>query len=312
LILASAAGCATLARRAPAPAQAPPPAATPPAPLPNLANAPPLAITAPPKPGARPPGDIQQVAFPAPTPPPAAEPAPPSEPVSDVEAARRLQREAAAAYARQPSYIARLRRREWAHGRPKSEETLIFKFREQPFSVHFKWLGDEGQGREVLYVRGQYDNKLHVLTAANDIPFTPAGRRMALALDSFLVRTASKYPITDAGIGRNIQRIGQFLDRVERGEPGTGVKYVGPTRRPEYPVPLEAFECRLPVGYAPEVPQGGKRLLCFDPATKFPVVSLTWDHAGQEVDFACFDRFQLDVRLDDDDFNPDKLWATKP
>ena len=71
---------------------------------------------------------------------------------------------AATAYARQPSYIARLKRREWANGKPKPEETLIFKFRERPYSVGFKWLSDEGKGRHVVYVRGQGDDKLHVLT----------------------------------------------------------------------------------------------------------------------------------------------------
>ena len=64
---------------------------------------------------------------------------------SDADAPRRIHREAAAAYARQPFYIARLKRREWANGRPRPEETLIFKFREDPWSVHFKWLGQEGQ-----------------------------------------------------------------------------------------------------------------------------------------------------------------------
>jgi len=33
------------------------------------------------------------------------------------------------------------------NGRPRPEETLIFKFREDPWSVHFKWLGQEDQGR---------------------------------------------------------------------------------------------------------------------------------------------------------------------
>ena len=47
-------------------------------------------------------------------------------------------------------------------------------------------------------------------------------------------------------------------------------------------------------------------------ATKFPVVSVTYDTAGQEVDYFCFDRFQLDVRLDDDDFAAEKLWAPLP
>jgi hypothetical protein len=74
-------------------------------------------------------------------------------------------------------------------------------------------------------------------------------------------------------------------------------------------VPLEGVECQFPAGREPEIPDGGRRLVYFDPATHFPVVSLTYDMSGHEVDFYCFDRFQLDVKLDDDDFNPEKLWT---
>jgi hypothetical protein len=221
---------------------------------------------------------------------------------------RRLHRDATAAYAKLPCYIARLRRREVVAGRAKPEEVLIFKFRERPYSVHFKWLGEEGQGREVVFVRGQNDSKLHILTAANDIPFTPAGRRLALAPDSLMVKAASKYPITEAGIGNMIVRFGRMLDAVAAGGSGISARYLGQVQRPEYPVPLEGVECTFPADREPEIPGGGRRLVFFDPATHFPVLSLTYDTAGHEVDFYCFDRFQLDVHLDDDDFNPDKLW----
>jgi hypothetical protein len=221
---------------------------------------------------------------------------------------RRLHRDAVAAYSRLPSYIARLRRREAVAGRPKPEEVLIFKFRERPYSIHFKWLGDEGQGREVVYVAGQGDNKLHILTAANDIPFTPGGRRLALAPDSLMVKAASKYPITEAGIGKLVDRYGRMLNDIAAGASGLSAKYLGPVPRPEYAAPLEGVECFFPANYEPKIPEGGRRIIYFDPATRFPVMALTYDTAGREVDFYCYDRFQLDVKLDDDDFNPEKLW----
>jgi len=290
LMLFSVAGCATLGKREQTPASPPLPARTEPVkptPMPQPADMSP----------------IRPVGYQLPETPDAK---------SDADAPRRLHREAAAAYARQPFYIARLKRREWANGRPRPEETLIFKFREDPWSVHFKWLGQEGQGREVLYVRGQHGDKLHILTAANDVPFTPGGRHLALALDSVLVRSSSRYPITEAGIGRLIERYGRLLDAVDRKESGAAAKYLGAAQRPEYANPLEGVECQLPANFAPEVAQGGKRLVYFDPTTKFPVVTATYDLGGQEVDYACFDRLQLGVRLDDDDFNPDKLWDKKP
>ena len=97
------------------------------------------------------------------------------------------------------------------NGRPRPEETLIFKFREDPWSVHFKWLGNEGKGREVIYVANK-DDKLHILTAAGDIPLTPPGRRLDLSRDNILVKAASKYPITEAGVCTAIVRFGRQID----------------------------------------------------------------------------------------------------
>jgi hypothetical protein len=301
-LLLLAAGCTGVARRAPVPGQitgritpANPGSVTPPAPLPNV---PALAITAPQAAA----GDVRPVSGQAPV---ADAPGSPGE----SDPLRRLHHDAAAAYAKLPCYMARLRRREVVQGRAKPEEVLIFKFRERPYSVHFKWLGDEGQGREVVFVRGQGDDKLHILTAANDIPFAAAGKRLALAPDSLMVKAASKYPITEAGIGNMINRFGRMLDTMRAGGSGISAKFLGPVQRPEYPGTLEGVECTFPADREPEIPSGGRRLVFFDPATHFPVLSLTYDTAGREVDFYCFDRFQLDVKLDDDDFNPDKLWA---
>jgi len=40
------------------------------------------------------------------------------------------------------SYIARLTRREQVNGKKQPEEIILFKFRQQPWSVYFKWLGE--------------------------------------------------------------------------------------------------------------------------------------------------------------------------
>src|SRR5262249_11864477 len=83
---------------------------------------------------------------------------------------RALHREAAERYAGMDSYIARVRRREQLNGKDRPEELLIFKFRKQPWSVYFKFLGPEGQGRKVIYVKGQHGNLIHTLLAAGDVP----------------------------------------------------------------------------------------------------------------------------------------------
>jgi hypothetical protein len=222
-----------------------------------------------------------------------------------------MEREAAERYAGIDSYIARMRRREMINGKARPEEVTLFKFRKEPWSVYFKFLGEAGKGREVVFVRGQHGNEIHTLLAAGDIPLVPAGRRMALSPDSILVRNASRHSVTEAGIGQIIERCEKLLDAAERGDTAVGaLRYVGPVKRPEYPHLLEAAEHDIPAGREPGLPRGGKRIIMFDPSNRLPVLVITHDDTEQEVEYYCYDRIEFPVRLDDDDFNPDKLWPT--
>src|SRR5947209_17624024 len=101
------AGCAPLARQ---PSSRVSPPANPPA---SLTSSPTLAITTPPAAN----GEIRQAAGQSPAVPTSITPS--EDPI------RRLQREAVAAYAKVPCYIARLRRREVVGGRMKPEEVLV-------------------------------------------------------------------------------------------------------------------------------------------------------------------------------------------
>lgn len=238
---------------------------------------------------------------------PAAAPAPPVDHKSALQA---LVRAATERYATIDSYIARLRRREQINGKDQPEELILFKFRKQPWSVHMKWIGVEARGREVLCVKGQHGSQLHTRLAAGDVPLMPAGKRMAFAPDSALVRSSSRHPISKAGIGNLIERFGLVVAAWERGDtsPGT-LTYHGLTRRPEFAQPCATVELVLPPGRDATLPQGGRRWYFFDPVTRFPSLLITLDHAGRAVEYYCYDRFELGVRLDDHDFNPDGLWG---
>jgi hypothetical protein len=218
--------------------------------------------------------------------------------------------QAAERYAGIDSYIARLTRREQVGGKNQPEEVLLFKFRKEPWSVYFKWLGKTGEGREVVYVKNQYENKLHTLLAAGDHPLMGAGKRMALAIDSIFVRNASRHPITEAGFGASIERLGRLLDAGEHGDKRGGTLTVlGAQNRPEFAKPAWVLEHVLPPGQDPSLPRGGRRLYAFDPESKLPLLVTAVDERGQEVEYYSYDRLQYPVKLDNDDFNPDKLWA---
>jgi len=171
--------------RAAAPAQ--PPAFPPP---PGDAKGPDL----PPDPGTK-----QERITPVAAPPAASTPLEPAvfrpeQAVNDPEARiRELQRLAAEHYAAVDSYIVRLRRREQVGGKDNPEELLLCRFRKQPFSVYFKWIGKEGNGREVVYVQGRHDDKIHTRMAAGDMLLMPAG-------SAWLCRRTTRSSVPPVGI----------------------------------------------------------------------------------------------------------------
>jgi hypothetical protein len=240
-----------------------------------------------------------------------AAPAPESKPASGAPmTAKQLVADAQKEYAGIDSYIVRLTRREVVGTKQSPEEVMAFKFRKQPWSVYFKWLSKEGLGREVILVRGKYEGKLHTLLAAGDVPFIPAGRRMALDPENILVRNATRHPVTNAGIGAGIDRLALVLSATERGDNKQGVlQLVGPVERAEFDRPAYGLEHVLPAGLDPSLPKGGRRLYFFHPENRLPTLIVAKDERGREVEYYFHDRLLPNVKLDDDDFDPDRLWA---
>ena len=208
------------------------------------------------------------------------------------------------------SYIVRLVRREVINGKKKPEELMLMKYRRAPLSIYFKWLEGEGVGREVVYVENQYENKIHSLLAAGDIPFMPGGKRMAMAPDSIFVKNASRHTIQDAGFVPLITALGKAIDAQSRRDSRFGtVKYHPAQVRKDIPVPTEALEHFIPAGLESDLPKGGRRFVSFDPETYLPMLIVTYDERNEEVEYYRYDRFQNPVHLDNKDFNPDILWA---
>jgi len=278
------------------------------APRPNLA--PPAQPALPPVPGA------PAAVTPASAEPESAAPAAGADAATKPPSLRELQQQAARWYAGVDSYIVRMTRREVVAGVAKPEEVLLFKFRKEPWSIHFKWVGKVGQGREVLYVKGQYDNKITTRLAAGDVPLMPAGMKMSLDVNSPMVRSASRHAITDAGLGACIDRLGGWLDANERGDKSHGVLTdLGLQKRPEpdfHDQPVRAVQLTIPPGAEAELPNGGRRLYFFDPDKHLPMLITTYDDKNQEVEYYHYDRLLAPAGLDADDFNPDKLWTAPP
>lgn len=232
--------------------------------------------------------------------------------VSPAERIHEIARCTADRYQGIDSYIARMRRRERIGSKEKPEELMLVKFRKSPWSIYFKWLGQEGHGREVIFVEGKYENKMQTLLAAGDMPLMPAGKRFAIQPDSPFVKNSSRHTIREAGIGSLVQKFVELVGMTERGDFRFGtLKYIGMIRRPEFEQPVEAIEQNVPPGGDPTLPKGGRRLWVFDPSQCLPVLVMLRDDANQEVEYYCYDRIQYPVRLDDRDFDPDALWGKR-
>jgi len=224
----------------------------------------------------------------------------------------RLHRLAAEEYARMDSYIVRLTRREQVNGKDQPKEVIRFSFRKEPWSVHMVWLEGESKGREVVYVKGRYENKLHTRLGPNDgnLVMRP-GSRVALALDSPLVRNSSRRNITEAGIGAIIDRFGKLIEANAKGDKRWGtLTYLGPQKREEFDAPVEVAEQVVPAGADKDLPRGGRRLWMFDAAKNhLPALVVTTDDRGHEVEYYLHDRYIYPAQLDDKDFDPDALWG---
>lgn len=205
------------------------------------------------------------------------------------------------------NYMVRMRRRELVDGK-NPDEIILMKYRRTPLSIHLKWLGPESQGREIVYVTGQHDNKIHLRTGKGDL--FGSGRRLSFAPDSPLVRSKSHYPVTEVGLGAATQRFASLLAAVDRRQTNAGsVRYLGLVQRPEFNEQVEGVEQIIPAGLEPFLPRGGLRRYYFDAAMGVPSLIITFDPNGQEVEYYHFDRLQVSVNLDDEDFDPDKLWG---
>jgi hypothetical protein len=241
---------------------------------------------------------------------------PPQAPAATVnpqDQLRQLARQAAECYASLSCYQARLIRQEEVNGTDKPREEMLFKFRKQPFSVYFKWIGTVGQGREVVYVNGQHEGKIHTLLADGDMLGMRGGGRFAVAPDSMLVRNKTRHPITEAGIGSLVDHFGHLVDAAGQGDPRANVlTYLGPQSRPEFSTPLEAVQQRVAPGAESQLPHGGRRWWFFAADNHLPVLVIAHDEKDHQVEYYCYDALQVPpAPFTDDDFNPDRLWPKR-
>jgi hypothetical protein len=233
---------------------------------------------------------------------------------SNLDAVRRLARLGAEKFHTMDGFECRLTRRETVGNKPMPQEELQYKFRREPYSLHIKWVGLEGQGRELVYVAGKYEGKVHILTGKAEGLVVPSGMRVTRQPTDKEVRGKSRHDIREGGMNMAVEWFGKVAALMEK-DPGQArrMKYLGVVKgRPERPSGLEGVEETVPPGWEPLLPKGGKRTTYFDPdpaspSFGLPILVVAFNEAGREVEYYFFDQLRP-FKATDADFDPDRLW----
>jgi hypothetical protein len=236
-------------------------------------------------------------------------------PESNLDAVKRLHKRAIDRFNKMEGFESRLTRRETVGNKPMPEEVLQYKVRREPYSLHIKWIGNEAQGRELVYVSGKYDGKVQILTGkgeGNLIP-VPSGMRVSRLPTDKDVTSKSRFDLREGGMRMSLEWFGRVVAIMERdSDQSNRMRFLGITKRRERESGLEAVEEQIPPGWEPLMPKGGRRTTCFDPdptsaSYGLPILMMAIDHTGREVEYYWFDQLKP-CRFSNADFDPDRLW----
>ncbi len=212
------------------------------------------------------------------------------------------------------TFEATITRRELNPNGDLNSEVLIFQFRREPMSVFTRTVGENGKGREIVYFPAKHGDRMYVMLGEGDNRLAKAGFiAPPMSPDDPRVKAKARYSIREAGFGRIITVLSTTVAKLEAGRiPPDQVVFDGEVKRPEYAYPLVGVTHKLRPGDDPLLPTGGTRLHFFDmkkgsPGYGLPVLVVTTDSAGKEVEYYLNEKITSPAGLTDADFDPARL-----
>lgn len=200
-----------------------------------------------------------------------------------------------ASYERVRDYTALFRKRVRINGEQRPEEISFLKF-QKPFKVYMRWLPGPHEGREALYVEGANEDKVLIHEAHGFVSFfsfliDPGGRH---------VLKYSRYPFTEIGIGRLIERIDRDARRAwARGE----LRLVDRGRDK-----IEGREVRQVEGILPQDPRAEyssyRMILAIDEENGLPIKASIYDWEDLLMGEYIYSDLRLNPGLGERDFDP--------
>ena len=182
------------------------------------------------------------------------------------------------------------------------EQRMEMKFRQQPFSVYFRFVSPDEAGREVIYVDGRHRNQLVV----HETGLKAIAGTMTLALNDPRVVQESRHPITSVGMHNILKKAFETFPR-DAADPEVDVKKY-PNAKLEDGRACVAFVLKHP--NRQPAPLHYETHLYFDQETLLPVHIERYDwprNPGQKgvlVESYDYSRIRTNVGLNDVDFDP--------
>jgi hypothetical protein len=175
------------------------------------------------------------------------------------------------------------------------EERVFVKF-QRPFRVYMRWQEGPSKGRESIYVAGANNGKM--------LLYEPKGiqRLFTAAMEPTDKRVleVSRHPITDMGIGRLLEMVGDNTRRAAR----NGVLRVVDRGQTE----VAGRQARQIEGILPQDPKAGyyayRVVLSFDQENHLPIRVVVHDWQDRLVEDYIYADLQLNPGLNGRDFDP--------
>jgi hypothetical protein len=180
-------------------------------------------------------------------------------------------------------------------GELEPPQVMLLKF-QCPFKVYMRWVEGRGVGREGLYVAGENDGKFLVAEPRGLAKFFTA----RLDLQDPRIRARNRHTVTDVGIGRMLDIVGESLRPFARSgqlqvvDHGVGQVAGRPARQIEGILPTNA-----------RATQYGRRVhVSFDEATRLPIRVVVYDWDQQLLEDYTYRNLVINPGLSAADFDP--------
>jgi len=172
-------------------------------------------------------------------------------------------------------------------------QTIELKVRQDPFSVYLRWLEPPFQGREVIYQKGRFEDKV-VANLGDLFGFEGIFAFVPTAPE---VMRGNRHPITEAGIGHIIERLYEQFHQAHS-QNSLRARYLG----------AEPYLGRPTFKIMRVLEDGGFRYWNIDTELLLPIRVITYDCRHQLQETYTFKDLRVNVGLTDDDFDPQLLW----